>query len=291
MSLTWDIFVPYALVMSKQLLRDLSLVGIGFIVAIAFSSVAQKADFGTADSGVRREASSIAFSAPAQKADFGKSESSVRIEGSVGYCQHHLAPDSSWSYRDWGQYQTHMNIKPKCGQLGLSILPFESGGVKLGFRVAYVDLGTIRADNTYPVDEPAYFHAKETGTPVKSETARFQGVGRSRGLTLGLAAESRAYGIDVGGEGGLALLRNTWHVEFPGGATTQAGCRTDWACADSNQVTPYVGVNVRYGYVFLSVRKYMSVHASNSGEGIRSLFIGPTAGPTVQATVGLSIPL
>ncbi len=38
----------------------------------------------------------------------------VHLEAAGGFCQHHLAPDASWSYREWGDYETKMRLKPNC---------------------------------------------------------------------------------------------------------------------------------------------------------------------------------
>jgi hypothetical protein len=214
----------------------------------------------------------------------------LRLEGGLGRCRHHLAPDSSWSYRDWGSYENNMQVQPHCFQLGASYLPFEFGGIKLGIRGAFVDLGRVTADNTYPIDEPAYFRAKDSRTTVQSATARFTGYGTHKGFTLGLAAEKEMLGIHWGAETGLALLRNTWHVNFPGmNATAMTGCREDWACADGNQVTPYIGINARYRVFYVSVRQYSSVHASECDKNFQ--FIGPTAGTVTQVTAGISVAL
>lgn len=216
--------------------------------------------------------------------------SAFRFEAGVGHCRHQLAPDASWSYREWGNYETKMNINPICYQVGVSYLPVEFDGVKVGFRASLVDLGRITANNSYPVNEQAYFLAKDTRTAVQSDTGRFTGSGSSRGLTLGLAAETQKSGLNIGAEVGLALLRNTWRVNFPNfGAANVTGCRTDWACADGNQITPYIGVNARWKYLFVSIRQYTSVHASQSEAN--PLFIGPTAGSVTQMTIGASVPL
>jgi hypothetical protein len=213
-----------------------------------------------------------------------------RIEGSFGRCRHHLAPDSSWSYREWGNYDNNMQVQPHCFQVGIVVLPYEWHSVKWGVRAGFVNLGRTTADNTYPVDEPAYFRAKDTRTPVQSATGRFHGYGTHKGFTLGLAGEKEMLGIYWGAEVGAALLRNTWHVNLPGMGTV-TGCRDDWACADGNQVTPYIGANARYQNFFVSVRRYSSVHASNCSLNVpfSALFTGPTSGPVTQVTAGISI--
>lgn len=213
----------------------------------------------------------------------------LRLEMAGGHCRHQLAPDSSWSYREWGNYETHIQNHPKCYQVGLLWLPHQFDGIKWGYRASLVDLGTITADNSYPTNEQAYFLAKATRTAVQSDTGRFYGSGSSKGLTLGLAAERHIFGLDLGAEVGLALLRSTWHVPDSPHMVTTAHCRGDWACADGNQITPYFGVNARWKYLFISVRQYASVHASQSDSN--PLFVGPTSGPVVQATFGASLPI
>lgn len=213
-------------------------------------------------------------------------EGHMRFEAAVGTCRHHLAPDSSWSYREWGNYDTRMQVAPRCAQIGISVLPFEAGRTKWGVRAAYVDHGTVTADNTYPVDEPAYFRAKDTRTAVQSATGRFQGSGHARGFTLGLAAEQRHFGLDLGVEAGVALLRTTWHVPDSPHMATTGGCRGDWACADCVSSTWYAGVNARWENFFISIRRYANVHASQASRN--PLFIGPTDGPVNAVLVGIT---
>ena len=216
--------------------------------------------------------------------------SDIRLEAAGGSCQHRLAPDASWSYREWGDYQTKMRLKPNCYQVGLSWLPWQRGATRYGIRIGYVDLGRIKADNEYPVDEQAYFIAKETRTPVNSATARFQGTGGSRGFTAGFAAETPMGAFHIGPEIGMAMLYARWHVQFPGfGAAVASGCREDWACADGWHATWYVGATARYQWLFVSYRRYMNVYTSQSEKN--PLFVGPTTGPVDQVLVGISVPL
>lgn len=222
-------------------------------------------------------------------AAFSNAEPTTRVEILGGSCQHRFAPDSSWSYREWGNYETNMDLSPKCYQLGVSYLPFQLKGWDWGFRAAYVDLGRIDADNTFPVNEPEYFRAKETKTPVNSPTERFQGTGGARGLTLGLATERKVGPLHVGPEGGLALLYSRWHVESPDVVAILNGCRSDWACADGWKATAYVGLTARYGWLMVSARRYLNVRASQAQDN--PLYIGPTTGPVDAVMVGLSIPL
>ncbi len=194
----------------------------------------------------------------------------VRLEAFGGKCHHHLAPDASWHY-GVGGYDTDMNLSPECGQLGV-MWKKET----FGLRAAYVNLGVIRANNSYPLTETAYFRAKALGMAVASETGRFQGTGVSRGLIFGPVAESKHLGAEVG----VAALYNTWHVDFP---------PQGWKYADGWNATYYLGANVRYGRLMLAVRRYGNVHASQADKN--PLYIGPTAGPVTQVLFGLSVPL
>jgi hypothetical protein len=267
----------------KQALVGITCFFAGLITAVGITSFAQF-----------KNAAPRAQRAPAMSSEpaVAASATGLRLEGALGRCRHHLAPDSSWSYREWGTYENNMQVQPHCFQVGIVVLPYEWNSVKWGFRAAYVDLGRVTADNTFPLDEPEYFRAKDTRTPINSPTGRFHGYGTHRGLTLGLAAEKPMLGLDFGVEAGLALLRNTWHVNLPG-MSAMVGCREDWACADGNQITPYFGVNARYKIFYVSVRQYMSVHASNARMNVphSDLFTGPTSGPVTQVTIGVSIPL
>lgn len=217
-------------------------------------------------------------------------EGSLRLELMGGQCQHRLAVDASWHY-EYGGYETNMNLRPKCLQLGISVMPFKYRDLRWGFRVAYVDLGKIIADNTYPVDELEYFHAKDEGREVNSETARFHAQGGARGLTIGLASEYPLWReLQVGPEIGAAGLYTTWHTQFNHAQAVNEGCRTvDWACADGLHWTVYAGVTVRWQWLMISARRYFNVLTSQSEKN--PLFIGPTTGPVDSILIGLSIPL
>jgi hypothetical protein len=220
---------------------------------------------------------------------FSGEETPLRIEALAGHCKHRLGPDSSWHYQ-YGGYQTNMDMTPNCIQAGLSYLPFKYRDLRLGFRVAYVDLGDIKAHNTFPVDEKEYFRAREAGEPVNSATARYQGQGGARGLTLGLASEYPVGPFKIGPEAGAAFLYARWSVMVADGVQDiSPGCRYDWSCANGWKVTPYFGVTARYEWLEVSFRRYANVHASRTER--RDYFIGPYTGPVDSVMVGISIPL
>jgi hypothetical protein len=216
-------------------------------------------------------------------------EAALRVEIAGGICKHRLAEDSAWSYREWGDYDTNIRLDPKCYQFGFSYLPFTFKHLRWGIRAAYVDLGRLDADNSYPIDEAEYFRAKATRTPVNSETGRFQATGGSRGITLGLAAEYPVGPLRIGAEIGGAGLYSTWHLDFNHAQAVNEGCRQDWACADGWNGTWYIGMTARAEWLFVSLRQYQNVHASQRSDN--PLFIGPTTGRVTQVVVGLSVPL
>lgn len=190
-----------------------------------------------------------------------------RGEMYAGYCKHSLAPDASWHY-GYGGYRTNMTLRPAC---------FNFAAVRMidrtfGLRAAYVDLGHVDADNTYPVDDLAYFAAKATNTPVASPTARFQGQGVSRGFSFGPLVSWRL----LEAEAGIAALYNNWHVD-------------SWRYADGWNTTWYAGAAFKWRYLRIGVRRYENVHASQSKTNYQ--FIGPTSGQVIQTTFGISIPL
>ncbi len=215
-------------------------------------------------------------------------ESNTRFELLGGQCKHHLGPDSNWHY-GYGGYETNVNLKPNCGQVGLSTIPFEKAGWKWGFRGAFVTLGPTDTEITYPVCETCYFTAKATGTAVEGETARLQATGRARGLTLGLATEKKFGPIHVGPEAGIAALYTEWHTQYNHAQAVADGCRTaDWACADGLKFNPYVGVTARYKWVEVGVRAYFNVRASQAQENPQ--FVGGTDGNVYAFLAGVSIP-
>ena len=210
-----------------------------------------------------------------------------RLELAGGHCQHRLAPDSSWHY-GYGGYQTNMDMTPNCIQAGVSFLPFKAGDLKYGLRIAYVDLGKIKAHNTFPVDEPEYFRARAAGDAVNSAEARYQAEGGARGLTFGLASEYPVGPFHVGPEVGAAFLHTRWSVMLADAQKDLTpGCRgDDWACANGWKVTPYLGATVRYEWLQFTYRRYANVHASRGG-----YMIGPYTGPVDAVMIGVSVPL
>lgn len=203
----------------------------------------------------------------------GNANADLRMEASAGKCQHHLAPDASWHYEYGGIYQEKMQLNPHCLQLGLLWMPTKHYGV----RAAYVDLGAVTADNTYPQDEAAYFAAKNSVTAPPPADGRFQGIGNSKGVTFGPVIEARG----VSAEAGVATLYNTWHAWVEGFPT--------WNYADGWNATWYAGAGVRWKFLTVNVRRYANVHASQAAKNYQ--YIGPTSGPLLQVTVGLSVPL
>lgn len=201
------------------------------------------------------------------------SRGELRFEGAVGQCKYRLAEDTSWHY-GVGPYFTNMELTPHCGQLGVLWKPNDT----FGLRFAYVDLGTVTAENSYPVDEPAYMRAKATSTGIVSETAIFQGQQQARGLSVGPVIEKKAAGLTWSVEGGVSALYITWRAMTP--------VYPDWRFADGWKFAPYVGAGVRKGIVTAGFRVYSNAHASRTD--ICEQCFGPTKGPVVQTLVGLS---
>ena len=200
----------------------------------------------------------------------------LRVEATAGQCTHRLAEDTNWHY-ELGGYETNMGLKPNCWNLSGVWMMDKTFGWKAGV----VDLGSVRANNTYPLPEQAYFDAKNNHTAIDATTYRFQGNGHSRGFTFGPVFEAKHKDFAVRSEAGVAVLYNTWHAW-----TAAAGT---WDYADSWNSTWYVGGSVRYKYLMAGVTLFRNVHASNAN--LNPLFIRPTTGPVVQTTVGVSIPL
>lgn len=199
-----------------------------------------------------------------------------RAETSVGNCRHGLAEDASWHYSG---YPTNMSLTSRCFQIGML---WEKPKEHYGLRIAYVDLGAVNAYNAYPLDEHAYFVAKETHTAVQSPTSSFQGVGTNRGITFGPVIGGDVCAFNLSGEIGVAALYNTWHAWAPPYAD-------HWDYADGWNATWYAGLGARWKYFTVSARRYANVHASQADKNYQ--YIGPTSGAVIQTTIGVSIPL
>lgn len=207
----------------------------------------------------------------------------VRFELGIGKCDHSLAQDGSWSYRDWGSYQNHNDVHPGCAQAGAIWMPAHRWGLDFGLRGAVVDLGAVKATgNTYPINEAAYFQARTARTAVvDGGQGTLSGEGSSWGFTIGPVMEKRFGNFNLGGELGLAYIKSTWHVSM------SDPLLIDWHNADGWRWTNYVGAQARYKLAYVSVRRYADVGAWSSEPGRWGL----TLGPVIQASVGLSVPL
>jgi opacity protein-like surface antigen len=207
-----------------------------------------------------------------------------RLEAGLGACRYSLAQEGSWWYDG---YRTDTKLTTPCHQVGLSWLPAVTGGWKLGGRLAYVNLGTVKANNSFPAVEDGSYHDNRVNP--KGPVGEYSGRGGASGVTLGPVAE-RSYGAwTLSGEAGVAYLRTYWHVDD----ASIEGEKQDinWRHADGNKWTWYAGLGTHYDLTKhwradLTFRYYGRVHASQAQTNYQ--YIGLFGGPAYTVLVGAS---
>ncbi len=208
--------------MFKQLLRDLSLVLVGFAVAVAYSSIAQ--------------------------------QKGLEFRAETGTCHHHVSTDGLF-YQS--PYQTNNQLNPSCSTLSISGMFDEYRG----WRIGYHDFGTIRArDNRFmrldsevrattgPCDPKTLSGCKGT----------MYGEGIIKGLSFSITKRQPFYGIDLIGEAGLLFFEssfNAWASKDEDGGTLYAVERA----SIFNLPNLVLGGGVRWKDFYINVRRNFSL--------------------------------
>jgi hypothetical protein len=226
----------------------------------------------------------------------------VRLEVLGGQCKLTASGPGVWHNP---HYPNTFDLSAGCMQIGLSEILSRKGPWAFGFRLAYVDLGTVKWMATYPMRDDEQFTLKPDGTNCVLGTRESFGtsgspnwmrgcVGRGehqqshKGVSLGYLAEREfslaTLGVDVGGFLYYGHFRYTVQ-SWPDGSFF--GPWHDNTSVKGWQLTPYLGVTVRHGPFLLQVRGYGSIKAARSGCGDCS---GVSAGPGWQLVGGLSLP-
>ena len=209
----------------------------------------------------------------------------LRLEAQVGQCQYGLAPDGIW----WTDlYPTNIDRRTTCYQLGVSQAPWHYKGFDLGWRLAYVNLGKLTADNQFTYLEPQYPGASGEDCDAKTlEGCRGRGsiTQKTRGITLGPLIEKSWGDLTLGVEGGVYYYYSVFEVNVssypdPGVVSPM---QAKWG---SRRLTGYYGATARYGYLFATGRVYSNVKAV---EEHCSECMGITLWNTWQATVGVQV--
>jgi hypothetical protein len=221
----------------------------------------------------------------------------LRLELQAGQCQQNRGGKGSW----WNDhYPEFLDLNDGCRQVGLSARPWQWRGYDVGWRVAYVNLGAVRINSVmaYRDDEQLSNPDGSSctwGTPGPHEgrgcLMRVNGGGRARGFSFGGLIERQISDFVVGAEAGLFVYHNHFTVRItahPDESQTPDWWWMKWDLARGPNATPYLGANVRYGWLTASVRSYAKIVAHNRDAWKQS---GVTNGEAWQVNLGLSIPL
>jgi hypothetical protein len=176
-----------------------------------------------------------------------------------------------------------------CAFIGMSSVKPSQGRIRHGYRFGYADLGAARTDAVFPmVDAEQASHP--SGTNCNPATfsgclGRGRGEQQAKGLSLGYVAEMDAAGAILGVEAGGYFYEGSWSVRITSEPPSAFQSVTlDWR---GYQVSPYIGLSARYGYLTAMYRVYGSIRAAEHGCGGCS---GVAQGKATQALIGVSVP-
>lgn len=194
----------------------------------------------------------------------------TRAEASAGRCDITGRVEGSWWLGDNFEVERMM---PACWQIGVSQVAPEWHGNRFGYRVSLADLGE------------AQLHERAVGGPGPQPHWTSDGTGHTWGGTIGLLAERNILKLTFGVESGILIYRTEWSADAFH-ASHNASHRVSPNA--SNGFTGYAGLSVRYGYIFVSGRRYFDFRANpqdSSGDAI-----GPSRWSVNTWQVGVSLP-
>ena len=224
----------------------------------------------------------LLFSMPAQ------AQEQPRAELLAGQCRQKPIGSGIW-YVDG--YPHELTMTSNCGLLSASTILLNGMKYDFGLRVALVQLGTIRVNSVFPMreDENAAHPSGTNCNPADNLSGCVgHGFGKqsAQGLSLGAIIErsvnSWTFGAEAGGFVYYGEFSTTIHASQAG--TAFQTMHLNWG---GWQITPYIGVNVRYGWAMLMLRDYGRIRAAEHGCGGCSGFAQNHA---IQALAGFSVP-
>ncbi|MGB7588179.1 MAG: hypothetical protein WBM00_05675, partial [Solirubrobacterales bacterium] len=154
-----------------------------------------------------------------------------RFEALGGECQYGKAGNFIW-YNE--QYPHALDLTPRCGLLAVSKVTMLENGLQLGWRVAYVDLGSARTNAVFPMHDSEQSLAKESlrCDPATLHGCLGRGVGMqtARGFTFGYLAEHEFAAFTLGAEAGAYVYEGRWRVNVqPEPPSSFAPVSFDWS--------------------------------------------------------------
>lgn len=214
----------------------------------------------------------------------GADAADLRFEVLGGQCE--LTRDDNGVWHNT-HYQTNVNLRDTCFQLGASATPWKLGAYNIGWRAAYVDFGRITTDSVMAArdeDQPHNPDGKSCDrATMENCLIRTIGGGHARGVSLGGVAE-RAFGpVTIGAELGALVYYNNFTVaihHWPANEYVYT-----WDLARGWMATPYAGATLQAGAFIAAARVYTKVTAHQSGCGGCS---GIANGPAYQFTAGVT---
>ena len=210
----------------------------------------------------------------------------LRLEAQIGQCQYSIAPQGIW-HND--AYPTDIDRRTNCFQLGVSRIEAKKDWGDLGWRVSYIDLGNLRADNQFAMRDDEQFEEFDQDKCDLDTQKNCVGRGiisqRVRGLLLAGVVERDFGGVRLGLDAGGYLYHGHFKVTLIQQATGKEVANLDWS---GWRITPSVGFTAAYGMAFATIRGFGSVQAGEHNCGGCS---GITMGPAWAALIGVQIPL
>lgn len=219
----------------------------------------------------------------------------LRLEATAGVAKHGLAPEGSWWYDG---FETNNQLQTSAFAVGLLWTPWEWRGYRLGMRGGYSDLGTVKANNHFPIYEDGSIHDARVNsncdrTTLSGCTGKYRGAGTTKGFYFGPAGERDFGPVTLGAEVGLFMYRSKWvainarGVDSAGEFMPAGWDRTQWDQVRNDHGTWYAGVNARWNGWFVSYRHYANVRAADTSKGFE--YVGLTSGPVWSLMVGASL--
>ena len=206
-----------------------------------------------------------------------------RLEALGGRCNQTLTGDGVW----WNSaYPNNAETATTCFQIGVSRIETTYRSWDIGWRMAYVDFGTLRWKASYPLLDSEQHTVNPSGENCNRTT--YQGcVGKgdhkqtTKGVSLGMIGEHNFGPFRLGGDVGMYVYRSRFSARI---GIDQDGGAFEF---DGLGISPYLGLTGRYGWLMVTGRYYNEIKAHQSGCGDCS---GVTNGPATQFLAGFSIP-
>ena len=197
-----------------------------------------------------------------------------RAEGLVGRSHLPEGGDDLW-YQSELPYRMGRTSTAVQASVSARFRAFDDEPYAFGLRIALVDLGRAHVDALWVSD--AQWAAHDFGEPLWHGVSNWH----AYGVSFGPLAEAKAGPVTFGIEAGAFAYRAGGSVNYtaPDGSTGVYDVplnETHW--------TDYVGANMRWKWLFASVREYGKIHAQSGDQ------LGFFNGPAHTAMAGLSVP-